>query len=143
MAAKDGIRVHIYGDYDDKQINKAIKGLNSLRQESAVSQSAFSKLGKSTIALGAAFGIGFAGVSSLVNVFRDSIAEAQEAIKVNAATAQIIKATGSAANVTAEQVADLSQSLSEQIAVDDELIHSSRLKTCTSFVASVTDPSTP
>ena len=125
MAAKDGIRVHIYGDYDDKQINKAIKGLNSLRQESAVSQSAFSKLGKSTIALGAAFGIGFAGVSSLVNVFRDSIAEAQEAIKVNAATAQIIKATGSAANVTAEQVADLSQSLSEQIAVDDELIQSS------------------
>jgi hypothetical protein len=125
MAAKDGIRVHIYGDYDDKQINKAIKGLNSLRKESGQSESTFAKLGKSAIGLGAAFGVGFAGVSTLANVFRDSIAEAQEAIKVNAATAQIIKATGSAANVTAEQVADLSQSLSEQIAVDDELIQSS------------------
>jgi hypothetical protein len=125
MAGKDGIRVHVYGDYDDKQINKAIKGLNSLRKESGQSESTFAKLGKSAIGLGAAFGVGFAGVQTLANVFRDSIAEAQEAIKVNAATAQIIKATGSAANVTAEQVADLSQSLSEQIAVDDELIQSS------------------
>jgi hypothetical protein len=125
MAAKDGIRVHIYGDYDDKQINKAIKGLNSLKTNADQSQSTFAKLGKSAIGLGAAFGIGFAGVSTLVNVFRDSIAEAQEAIKTNAATAQIIEATGSAANVTAEQVADLSQRLSEQIAVDDELIQSS------------------
>lgn len=125
MAGKDGIRVHIYGDYDDKQINKAIKNLQSLKSDAGNSESAFTKLGKSAIGLGAAFGVGFAGVNTLVNVFRDSIAEAQEAIKVNAATAQIIKATGSAANVTADQVADLSQRLSEQVAVDDELIQSS------------------
>ena len=125
MAKKDGIKVHVYGDYDNKQINKAIKDLNSLRKESGQSESSFAKLGKSAIGLGAAFGIGFAGVQTLANVFRDSIAEAQEAIKVNAATAQIIKATGGAAQVTSEQVADLSQRISEQIAVDDELIQSS------------------
>jgi len=125
MAAKDGIRVHIYGDYDDKQINKAIKGLNSLKSNADQSQSTFAKLGKSAIGLGAAFGVGFAGVQTLANVFRDSIAEAQEAIKTNAATAQIIESTGGAAQVTADQVADLSQRLSEQIAVDDELIQSS------------------
>lgn len=125
MAAKDGIRVHIYGDYDDKQINKAIKGLNSLKSNADQSQSTFAKLGKSAIGLGAAFGVGFAGVQTLANVFRDSIAEAQEAIKTNAATAQIIESTGGAAQVTADQVAELSQRLSEQIAVDDELIQSS------------------
>jgi TP901 family phage tail tape measure protein len=32
MASKDGIRVHVYGDYDNKQINKAIKDLESLKK---------------------------------------------------------------------------------------------------------------
>jgi len=123
--AKSPINVTISGDYNDRDIKKAIRDLQSLTKESDSSESRFSKLGKSAIGMGAAFGIGFAGVQGLANAFRDSIAEAQEAIKVNAATEQIIKSTGAAANVTAEQVADLSQRLSEQIAVDDELIQTS------------------
>jgi hypothetical protein len=125
MAAKDGIRVHVYGDYDDKEIKKAIRGLEGLRNDATKSQSAFAGFSKSMLGVGAAIGVGFAAFNTLTSVFGDVIAEAQEAIKVNAATAQIIKATGGAAQVTAEQVADLSQSLSEQIAVDDELIQSS------------------
>jgi hypothetical protein len=123
--AKAPINVTISGDYNDKDIKRAMKDLQSLMKDGGKTESSFAKLGKSAIGLGAAFGVGFAGVQTLANVFRDSIAEAQEAIKVNAATAQIIKSTGSAANVTADQVADLSQRLSEQIAVDDELIQQS------------------
>jgi hypothetical protein len=125
MAGKDGIRVHVYGDYDDKEIKKAIRGLEGLRNDATKSQSAFAGFSKSMLGVGAAIGVGFAAFNTLSSVFGDVIAEAQEAIKVNAATAQIIKATGGAAQVTSEQVADLSQSLSEQIAVDDELIQSS------------------
>lgn len=123
--AKAPINVSINGDYNDKDIKRAMKDLASLQKDAGNTESGFSKLGKSAIGLGAAMGIGFAGVQTLANVLGDSIAEAQEAIKVNAATAQIIKATGAAANVTADQVADLSQHISEQIAVDDELIQTS------------------
>lgn len=123
--AKAPINVAISGDYNDKDIKRAMRDLASLQKDAGGTESGFAKLGKSAIGLGAAFGVGFAGIQGLANVLRDSIAEAQEAIKVNAATAQIIESTGAAANVTADQVADLSQRLSEQIAVDDELIQSS------------------
>jgi TP901 family phage tail tape measure protein len=33
MAKSNGIRVHVYGDYDNKQIDKAIKDLNTLRKQ--------------------------------------------------------------------------------------------------------------
>ena len=117
--------VSFLGKVDFKDLAKAEKQLAGFRKNSEQTGTSFADIGKKALALGAAFGVGVAGVQGLVNVFKDSIAEAQEAIKVNAATAQIIKATGSAANVTADQVADLSQRISEQIAVDDELIQTS------------------
>lgn len=123
--AKAPINVTINGDYNDKDIKRAMRDLQSLMKDGGKTESTFSKLGKSAIGMGAAFGVGFAGVQTLTSVLSDSIAEAQEAIKVNAATAQIIKSTGGAAKVTADEVADLSQRLSEQIAVDDELIQQS------------------
>ena len=123
--AKAPINVTINGDYNDKDIKRAMRDLQSLMKDGGKTESTFSKLGKSAIGMGAAFGVGFAGVQTLTSVLSDSIAEGQEAIKVNAATAQIIKSTGGAAKVTADEVADLSQRLSEQIAVDDELIQQS------------------
>ena len=117
--------VSFLGKVDFKDLAKAEKQLAGFRKNSEQTGTSFADIGKKALALGAAFGVGVAGVQGLVNVFKDSIAEAQEAIKVNAATAQIIEATGSAANVTADQVADLSQKISEQIAVDDELIQTS------------------
>jgi hypothetical protein len=32
MAKANGIKVHIYGDYDNKEIDKAIRDLKSLRE---------------------------------------------------------------------------------------------------------------
>lgn len=56
------------------------------------------------------------------NLLKGSIEEAREAQKVGAATEAIIKATGGAANLTANQVGNLSSALSAKIGVDDEAI---------------------
>jgi hypothetical protein len=63
---------------------------------------------------GAAVGVG----AGLVDAF----GEAREAEKIGRVTAQLVKTTGGAANVTAGQVAGLSEKLAAQIGVDDELI---------------------
>lgn len=57
-----------------------------------------------------------------VDFLKDSVAEGREAQKVAAATTQIIKATGGAANITAGQVSDLAGALSLKTGVDDEAI---------------------
>ena len=54
----------------------------------------------------------------------DSIGEAREAQKVTALTNSTIKATGSAAGVTAKQVADLAGAISLKTGIDDEVIQS-------------------
>jgi acid phosphatase family membrane protein YuiD len=66
----------------------------------------------------------FAGVG-VGKILGDSVGEAIEAQKVGAATDAIIKSTGGAAKVTSDQVSSLSESLSNLIGVDDELIQSS------------------
>lgn len=116
--------VSFIGKVDFKDVEKAQKELGKFQKGTDTTGTSLTSLGKKALAMGAAFGIGFQGVQALTNAFRDSIAEANEAIKVNAATAQIIKSTGGAAQVTADQVAALSQKISEQIAVDDELVQS-------------------
>jgi hypothetical protein len=123
--ARDGIRVHIYGDYDDKDIRKAQRDLESLKKGSGDTTTSFAGLAKGALGLGAALGVGFAGVQAVADFMRDSFAEAQESIKATAATAQIIQSTGGAAKVTAQQVGDLANRISELIGVDDELIQSS------------------
>jgi phage-related minor tail protein len=50
------------------------------------------------------------------------IAEARESEKVGKTTAQVIKATGGAAKVSAEQVGDLAQAISEKAGMDDEAV---------------------
>jgi hypothetical protein len=127
--AKSPINVTISGDYNDRNIKKAIRDLESLRKDGAETGkslgTSFKSMATGAIGLGAALGIGFSGVQAVGNLIRDSFAEAQEAIKTTAATAQIIESTGGAAKVTADQVGELSERISEQIAVDDELIQTS------------------
>lgn len=68
---------------------------------------------------------GFAGIFAVglvVKGLKDVVAEAREAQKVGALTAQVIKSTGGAANVTASQVEKLATALSNKTAVDDEVI---------------------
>ncbi len=67
--------------------------------------------------------VGLAAVGAVAFKFgKDSLAEAREAQKVGALTASTIKATGGAAKVTAKHVGDLSEKISEQAGVDDEII---------------------
>lgn len=69
-------------------------------------------------AIGAGLGIGAKAFSFL----GDSLAEGREAQKVSALVANAIKATGGAANVTANQVDRLATSISKKTGIDDEQI---------------------
>jgi len=64
------------------------------------------------------------GALGVANVFKDSIAEAREAIKVGKLTEAAIKSTGGAAKISAKQIGDLANSLSLKVGVDDEAIQS-------------------
>lgn len=70
------------------------------------------------------FGVALTAGYGLVKLLQGSFGEAREAQKVGATTAQIIKTTGKAANVSARQVGNLSTRLSNLAGVDDELIQS-------------------
>lgn len=63
----------------------------------------------------------FAG-AAVVNFFGDSLAEARDAAKTARVTAQVIKTTGGAANLTAKQVSDLSGRMMDYAAVDDDVV---------------------
>ncbi len=71
------------------------------------------------MAAAAAGALAAAGVADLL---RDSIAEARDAVKVTALTENVIKSTGGAAKITAGQVGDLAESLSNYAGIDDEVI---------------------
>lgn len=74
-------------------------------------------------AVGAA-AIGLFAVDKVKDFFTSAVGEAREGQKVAATTAQIIKATGGAAKLSAEQVGDLSTALSNKTGIDDETIQS-------------------
>lgn len=71
--------------------------------------------------VGAIAAIGIQGIGSLIS---DSLAEAKDSQKVGAATAAIIKATGGAAKVSADQVGNLAGAISNKVGIDDEAIQS-------------------
>jgi len=59
-----------------------------------------------------------------VQVFKGFIDDARESRKVAALTEQIIKSTGGAAKITANQVGDLATAISNKTGVDDEAVQS-------------------
>jgi hypothetical protein len=81
---------------------------------------AFSGIG-GALAGGLAVGAGLTAVTNLVGGF---ISEAEDAAKVARETANVIRSTGSAANVTAQDIDTLASALSAKAAVDDEVIAS-------------------
>ena len=118
--------VPIISTFDAKGIDKAIrdfKKLDSAGQRGAYAlmngTKAANTLGRTFAKVGA-IGGGLAGVigGSLVKA-------AYESQKVMKQTDAIIAATGGAAGITGEQVAKLSEKLSLQSGIDDELIQSS------------------
>lgn len=66
--------------------------------------------------------LGGAGVAVVGQQLTSALNDAREAEKINRVTAQLVEQTGGAANLTADQVARLSERLSQKIGVDDDLI---------------------
>ena len=65
-----------------------------------------------------------AAAVTIGDFFSGAVGEARESQKVGSLTRQVIKTTGGAAKVTAEQVEDLSTALSNKTGMDDEAIQS-------------------
>lgn len=120
------VGVNIVSSFDGKGITKAIKEFKKLEGGSAKGAFALGTLDKSATAAVKGLAKAAAGVAVVAGAIGYKLASAAyESQKVMAQTTAIITATGGAANVTAQQVEALSQKLSMQIGVDDELIQSS------------------
>lgn len=68
---------------------------------------------------------GQAAIGQVQNFFTGMVEEARDAEKVSRSTAQGIKTIGASSWITAQQVGDLSEAISNKIGVDDELIQTS------------------
>lgn len=120
------VGVNIVSQFDPKGITKAIKDFQKLEGAGAKSTYALRTFDKAMTNGLVNLGKFAAGVGIAAGAIGYKLASAAyESQKVMAQTTQIIKATGGAANVTATQVEKLSQKLSMQIGVDDELIQKS------------------
>lgn len=120
------ISVPIITTFDSKGITKAIKDFKKLDSASAKTASVMGSLDSGARKFAGAFAkVGAVG-SVVAGVIGTKLVDAAvESAKVMAQTEAIIAATGGAAGVTAKEVSDLSRTLSEQVAVDDELIQKS------------------
>ena len=120
------INVPIVSSFDAKGINKAIREFRKLETGSQKAAFGLVNIDQAARRGIASFGK-YAAIGAGVVGFLGSklAAAAYESQKVMKQTEAIIKATGGAAGVTAEQIAELSNKISQQIGVDDELIQSS------------------
>lgn len=118
--------VNIVSSFDSKGIRKAItdfKTLEGAGNKATFGLRTFDKSLTNGLKNVAKFGAAAGAVAGVVGF--QLVSAAYESQKVMAQTTAIIKATGGAAGVTSEQVAKLSEKLSMQIGVDDELIQKS------------------
>lgn len=100
------------------QLNSAAKK-SGTRFGGIFARSAMSPMAKLGLTM-----VGLFAVKKIKDFFVGAIAEAREAQKVSALTAQVIKSTGGAAGVSAEQVGRLASSISNMTGIDDEAIQS-------------------
>ncbi len=117
--------VNIVSDFNASGITKAIKDFKKL--EGAGKKTGYALLTFDKALTNGLVNLGkfAAGVGAVAGVIGYKLASAAyESQKVMKQTEAIIRSTGSAANVTSDQVAKLSTKLSMQIGVDDELIQS-------------------
>jgi hypothetical protein len=120
------ISVPIIASFDGRGVSKAIRDFKKL--EGAGNKMAFGLLNTNAavnkgIAQFAKFGAIGAGVVGVIG--GKLVQAAYESQKVMKQTEAIVAATGGAAGLTAKQIGDLSEKLSLQTGVDDELIQSS------------------
>jgi len=120
------VGVNIVSQFDAKGITKAIKDFKALQGAGNKATYGLRTLDKAAtnMAVGLAK-VAAAGAAVAGAIGYKLAAAAYESQKVMAQTEAIVKSTGGAAGVTAKQVAALSEQLSMQIGVDDELIQKS------------------
>jgi hypothetical protein len=129
MAAKDGIRVHVYGDYDDKDIKKAIKGLESLKKEGDKSQTAFGKISQSMKGFGlSAVGatLGVVGIGAALVSFTKGAEDAEIA---NRKLFSVLDSMGY--GEAADRVSAYAETLERTVAVDADVIKATQTKLAT------------
>ena len=103
MARSSPINVTISGDYDDKDIKKAIRDLESLRKDSASTSKGVGDLGKAFAGVGAAIAATFT-ISTLTNFLKDATQAAIEDEKSMVSLAKAMENMGLAAqNAGVEQ----------------------------------------
>lgn len=103
-----------------KKVEGELKQVGATAKSSSSMMSGFGnvmKAGLTTALVGAA-----AAVGGLVFAFKDSLGAAQESIQANKQLEQVIKSTGGAAGVTADQARDLASSLSQVTNFGDDAI---------------------
>jgi len=83
---------------------------------------AFGKLGGSLGGLVSPLGLAAAGIGVLSAGLVSGFSDMAETQKLNAQTAAVLKSTGNAANISAQQVSDLAQSISDYSGIDDQAI---------------------
>ena len=117
--------VNVVGNWDGREIARAQRELAKLTGQTKKNSSSFKSsmgaMGKSLIGLAA----GGVALTALKNGFMALAQEATDSINVGRTTEAIIKSTGGAAKVSAEQVNALATSLSNKTGIDDEAIQTS------------------
>lgn len=120
------VGVNIVSQFDSKGITKAINDFKKLEGAGAKTGYALRTFDKALSNGLVNLGKFAAGVGVVAGAIGYKLASAAyESQKVMKQTEAIIRSTGGAANVTAEQVGNLSEKLAMQIGVDDELIQKS------------------
>jgi cell division protein FtsB len=104
------VRIPIITVFDSKGLKQAQYQLNKVRGN-------FQALGRNAAIAGVGIGVVAAALGK-------SVQNAAEAQRVMSQTEAVLRSTGTTANGTAADIANLSETLSRQTAVDDELIQS-------------------
>jgi hypothetical protein len=119
------IAISIVGKYDGKDIAKAQRELDQMAKSAGIATKGAGDVGNGFKSMAGKLAIGALAIGGVAAGFTSLIRAAEDSAKVQATTEQIIKSTGGAAKVTADQVSELSRRLSEQMGIDDELIQRS------------------
>jgi len=119
MAAKRPINVTIAGDYNDKDINRAIKDLNSLKTQGDTTSKGMTDFGKGLAAVGGAIAATFT-IGAVTDFFQASIAGAMEDQKSMVALATAMENVGLAGQNAGVEEFITKLSMARGVA-DDEL----------------------
>jgi hypothetical protein len=113
MARTRELKVKITGD--ERDLSRAL----------GRSDTVTSKWGRALSTFGKAAGLGLAGAGvAAVKFGLDFVEAAEESVKIGKQTEAVIKSTGGAAKVTADDVAELADRLSLKAGINDEVIQS-------------------